>query len=78
MKQQKISIRYSMALKVKEFIEWLKTQDQEAIVKVVAFRAGLGHFDAGGSAFAVNFDHKKHVDYTTFTTFPNTLLLGEL
>lgn len=42
-------------MKVSEFIEWLKTQDQEAIVEVVVHRSGSGYYDQGGNATTEEF-----------------------
>jgi hypothetical protein len=35
-------------MKVSEFIEWLKTQDQDATVEVVVHESGTGYYDQGG------------------------------
>lgn len=63
-------------MKVKDFIEWLKTQDQEAIVEIVYHEHGTGYCDQGGNATTQEFDPTKgyypsqgvaeHWDYTDF------------
>lgn len=40
---------------VSELIEWLKTQDQDAIVQVVQHTTGKGYYDQGGNASVVDF-----------------------
>jgi hypothetical protein len=52
-------------MKIKEFIKWLETQDQDAIIEVVAHKSGRG-FDQGGTASTVEFDPIKHVEITDF------------
>lgn len=51
---------------VAEFIEWLKTQDQEATVQVVRHTSGSGYYDQGGNATLVDFDPKQFAEYTDF------------
>ena len=51
-------------MKVHEFIEWLKTQDQEATIEVVEHTTGRGWYDQGGNALVVEFDPARHADYT--------------
>lgn len=33
---------------VSEFIDWLKTQDQKAVVEVLSHSSGSGYYDQGG------------------------------
>jgi hypothetical protein len=49
-------------MKVSEFIEWLKTQDQDAIVEIVVHKTGKGYYDQGGTAGTSDFDPTKHVE----------------
>jgi hypothetical protein len=53
-------------MKIKEFIKWLETQDQDAIIKVVAHKSGRGYYDQGGTASKVEFDPSNHVEITDF------------
>lgn len=41
---------------VPEFIEWLKTQDQTASIKVLQHTSGSGYYDQGGWTQEVDFD----------------------
>ena len=41
---------------VVEFIEWLKTQDQGAIVEVLHHTSGTGYYDHGGNVTTEEFD----------------------
>lgn len=50
---------------VSDFIEWLKTQDQEALVEVVLHTSGTGYYDQGGTAKVVEFSPEKS-EYTDF------------
>jgi hypothetical protein len=50
-----------MSMKVSEFIEWLKTQDQEADVKVVEKRAGRDY--QGDYVVEVDFDPEENAYY---------------
>lgn len=43
-------------MNVAQMIEWLKTQDQEAIVGVVYHTSGSSYYDQGGNATSVEFD----------------------
>lgn len=43
-------------MKVSEFIGWLKTQDQDAIVQVVIHTSGRSYDDQGGNATVEDFD----------------------
>lgn len=49
-------------MKVRDFIEWLKTQEQDAIVEVVVHKSGKGYYDQGGTAGTSVFDPEKHVE----------------
>jgi len=49
---------------VAELIEFLKTQDQGAIVKVVVHEDHRGYEMQGGSASEKDFDKGLHVEYT--------------
>jgi hypothetical protein len=53
-------------LTVSELIEWLKSQDQGAIVEIVAHRDGRSYYDQGGNAGSEFFDPDKHVEYTDY------------
>ena len=58
---------------VYEFTEWLKTQDQDAIVQIVYHERGTGYYDQGGTASVIEFrpdvnqygvaDHWNYTDY---------------
>ncbi len=43
-------------MKVHEFIEWLKTQDQDAEVRCISHTNGTGYYDQGGSVEIKDFD----------------------
>ena len=45
-----------MSVTVAEFIEWLKTKDQSAIVQVVMHTDGSGYYEQGGVASIEDFD----------------------
>jgi len=52
---------------VAKLIEWLKTQNQDAVVHVVFHEAGYGYDVQGGTARTVVFDpscHSEHYDYS--------------
>ena len=51
---------------VAEFIEWLKTQDQEAVVQTIMHTDGTGYYDQGGNVEVVDFDPVTTSDYTDF------------
>jgi hypothetical protein len=58
---------------VSEFIEWLKTQDQDAIVEVLVHSSGTGYYDQGGNVTTEEFDPSegyygcsKYHEYTDF------------
>ena len=53
-------------MKVKEFIELLKEQDQEAEVYVVENSSVSGYYSQGGIAEEVLFSPDDHLDYTDF------------
>lgn len=71
-------------MKVSEFIEWLKTQDQEATVEVVITKYGRG-YDGGVEVRVADFtpEHAHYVDCRTFAKpdapyyNDRTLLLGD-
>lgn len=53
-------------MKVAEFIEWLKTQDQEAEVEILtSCEKSWGH-ETYNSVSRQVFDPSKHVDYSDF------------
>jgi hypothetical protein len=56
---------------VAEMVEWLKTQDQSAIVQVIFHETGYGYYNQGGTARTVVFDPNNHVDH-----YEKELLLG--
>lgn len=55
---------------VKDFIKWLETQDQEAIVEVLVHSSGTGYYDQGGWVATEEFTKDeeygcgKHFQYT--------------
>ena len=58
---------------VAEFIEWLQTQDQEAVVEVLYHTSGTGYYDQGGNVTTQDFDPtdlmwgcSKSFDYVDF------------
>jgi hypothetical protein len=51
---------------VAEFIEWLKTQDQGAIVQTIRHKEGTGWDDQGGSVEVVDFNPETTSDYTDY------------
>jgi len=53
-------------MKVRDLIELLAKQDQEAEVYVIEHRAGTGYYDQGGSITEVLFDENEHLEYTDF------------
>lgn len=46
-------------MQVKDFIAWLQTQDQEAIVEIVNHTRGTGYYDHGGNCSWDDFDKDK-------------------
>ena len=54
-------------MKVSELIEWLKTQDQEAIVEILVGEHSRGY--SGDSFSKEFFDINEHVDYTDFRKY---------
>ena len=52
-------------MKVSELIEWLKSQDQDAIVEVVVHTSGRGYYDQGGNATTERFkpEYSEYTDY---------------
>lgn len=64
-------------MKVSEFIEWLKTQDQDAIVECLVHTGGTGYYDQGGNVVVEDFTSEvlyetvgKHFEYTNFAGNP--------
>ena len=53
---------------VKDFIKWLETQDQEAIVEVLVHSRGSGYYDQGGNVTTEEFTDSPytHFQYTDF------------
>lgn len=57
---------------VKDFIKWLETQDQEAVVEVLLHSSGTGYYDQGGTVSVEEFTADeyygcgKHFEYTDF------------
>lgn len=53
---------------VAEFIEWLKTQDQDAVVDVLHHTSGSGYYDQGGNVSIEEFTATEFKDweYTDF------------
>ena len=51
---------------VADLIEFLKTQDQDAILQIVEHTCGTSYYDQGGNASEENFDPERHVEYTDF------------
>ena len=58
-------------MKVSDLIEWLKAQNQEAIISVVVHRGRGGYYDQGGTAYVNEFDPSKHTEIEG-----NAILLG--
>lgn len=55
---------------VKEFIEYLKTLDENLVVQIVEHESGCHYYEQGGTARAAVFDASKHVDvYNGTVTF---------
>jgi hypothetical protein len=52
-------------MKVSKFIEWLKTQDQDAVVEVLV-RESRGNGWEGDSFHFEELDPDKHADYVDF------------
>lgn len=57
---------------VAQMIEWLKTQDQSAIIEVVMHSSGSGYYDQGGNASTKKFDPTLEVMYEVqdFAMYP--------
>lgn len=49
-------------MKVRDFIEWLKTQDQDAVVEVMVQEPAPPYAPWGG-CYETPFDPEKHVEY---------------
>lgn len=60
-----------MAMKVREFIAWLATQDQDATVEVLLGERGKNW--NSDSYRRVDFDPEKHADYTDLRGNPHTI-----
>jgi hypothetical protein len=56
---------------VAEMIDWLQTQDQDAVVHVVYHKTGYGYDNQGGTARTVVFDPNNHSE-----RYEKELLLG--
>ncbi len=52
-------------MKVAEFIEWLKTQDQEAIVECVVHESNGSYYEQGGTCTTEEFTEELS-EYTDF------------
>lgn len=71
-------------MKVHELIEWLKTQNQEAVVEVVKHETGSSYYEHGGSARPEAFSLEAKTPLFEATEawsykgqeYPATLLLG--
>lgn len=48
-----------MTMKVAEFIEWLKTQPQDAEVMVISHTSGSSYYDQGGNIQVVAFNPEE-------------------
>jgi len=46
---------------VSEFIEWLKKQDQDAMVEILYHTSGTGYYDQGGNVTTEEFDPSKQL-----------------
>lgn len=77
-----------MAYTVEQLIDWLKTQDQGAIVEVVIHTSGNNYYEQSGSAETKEFSPEL-TDYTDLRNNPfigedksyynrRTLLLGQI
>lgn len=77
-----------MIYTVEQLIEWLKTQDQGAIVEVVFHKSGNHYYEQGGSVEIKEFSPEL-TDYTDLRNNPfidkdkpyynaRTLLLGQI
>lgn len=75
-------------MNVKELIEWLKSQDQDATVRVIGVKEG-DYYTQAGVPKAVDFDPDEYSEYTDFRENPfvkdgdprkekRTLTLGEI
>ena len=71
-------------MKVRELIQWLQEQDQEAIINIVDHRTGTGYYEQGGTASESEF---KGGDTQFFYSsawkfkginYPAELLLGQI
>lgn len=76
-----------MTMKVAEFIEWLKTQPQDAEVLVISHTSGSGYYDQGGNIEIVDFnpeesapgryDQTFELDDFSGDSFKNSKLYGK-
>ena len=57
---------------VAELGNWLKSQDQDAVVHVVFHEVGYGYDNQGGTARTVVFDPSKHSTYDSQWVDPLT------
>lgn len=58
-----------MSMIVKDFIAWLQTQDQEAIVEIVNHRSGGSYYEQGGTASWDDFDKDKQWEHWEYVDF---------
>jgi hypothetical protein len=68
---------------VSEFIEWLKTQDQDATVKCVVVYPSKGYYDQGGNPKEVDFtpERSEYIDWSKYPKIKGDdkeLLIGEM
>ena len=61
---------------VAQLIKFLKTQDQNATVRVVDHKDGHTYYDQGGNAYEVDFKIELHVE--VLGPPYNTILLGRI
>jgi len=58
-------------MRVRDFIKWLETQDQDAIVEVVIHDSFGGYYNQGGTVSFEEFDPEKdHSEYVDFRGNP--------
>jgi hypothetical protein len=62
---------------VAELVEWLRTQDQDAVVEVVKHERAGSYYEQGGTADVVPFDATLITYYPGDGNRPGSLLLGE-
>ena len=56
-------------MKVSDFIEWLKTQDQDAVVRVMV-QGQAPEYAPWGECTPTPFNHEFHADYIDFRDNP--------